>query len=228
MTRVIAHRGASAAHPPGNTVVAFRAARELGATWVELDVRRSGDSQLVVIHEAELPDGRPVHESKRAEIPDWVPSLDEALDACEGMGVNVEIKNLPDEAAFDPDERITDQVCELVQGRDAPEVLVSSFNLATIDRVRARAPQLATAFLVLRMTDGELRAAHERGHATIHPLHRVVDAERVDRARELSLEINAWTVNDPDRMRVLAELGVDGIVSDVPDVLRGVLSELEG
>ena len=55
---VVAHRGASAAHPPGNTVAAFAAAVALGADWVELDVRLTADGALVVHHDPDLPDGR--------------------------------------------------------------------------------------------------------------------------------------------------------------------------
>lgn len=87
MALVVAHRGASAAHPPGNTLEAFRAAIALGADWVELDVRPTADGRLAVQHDAELADGRTIAAVDAAALPGWVPLLDAALDACAGMGV---------------------------------------------------------------------------------------------------------------------------------------------
>src|SRR3954452_22090130 len=93
-TRIFAHRGASARYTE-NTVSAFQGARDLGADWVELDVRRTADGSLAVHHDAHLPDGRRIVELHAADLPDTVPDLAGALDACEPLGVNVEIKNLP-------------------------------------------------------------------------------------------------------------------------------------
>src|SRR2546425_413652 len=100
-TEIIAHRGASAAYPE-NTVEAFRAAGELGATWVELDVRRTSDGRLAVHHDAHLPDGRAIVDVAADDLPPAVPSLAVALEACAPLGVNVEIKNSPNDVDFDP------------------------------------------------------------------------------------------------------------------------------
>ena len=102
---VIAHRGASAAHPE-NTVAAFVGARDAGADGVELDARRTADGHVIVHHDAQLPDGRVIVELAAAELPDHVPSLAEALDACAGMVVNIEIKNWPDDPDFDGTEQV--------------------------------------------------------------------------------------------------------------------------
>src|SRR3954465_13219995 len=99
MVKVIAHRGASAAAPE-NTVEAFRLARELGADMVELDARRTADGQVIVHHDAHLADGRAIVELSRSELPTHVCDLADALDACEGMQVNIEIKNWPDDPDF--------------------------------------------------------------------------------------------------------------------------------
>ena len=108
MVRVIAHRGASAAAPE-NTIEAFRLARELGADMVELDARRTADGQVVVHHDATLPDGRTIVELARAELPASVPDLRDALAACEDMDVNIEIKNWPADPDFDPDEQVIER-----------------------------------------------------------------------------------------------------------------------
>src|SRR3954451_1790565 len=99
-TAIIAHRGASAAFAE-NTVEAFRGAAALGANWVELDVRRTADGALAVHHDAHLPDGRAIVDMLAADLPEPVPSLSEALDACAPLGVNVEIKNSPQDVDFD-------------------------------------------------------------------------------------------------------------------------------
>lgn len=83
MALVVAHRGASAAFPPGNTVEAFAAAGPLGADWVEFDARVTTDRRIVVHRDSDLADGRSIGSLARADLPAWIPSLDEALDACE-------------------------------------------------------------------------------------------------------------------------------------------------
>src|SRR3954452_5164758 len=171
---VIAHRGASAAAPE-NTVEAYRLARELGADWVELDARRSGDGGLVVHHDARLPDGRLVVECSQAALPPSVPTLAAALDACAGMGVNIEIKNLPGDADFDAGESVAEAVVAEVRRRSAQDRgLVSSFHLPTIDRVARIDPMVPTAHLVVSVDDPALVAARTRrhGHRALPPVDR--------------------------------------------------------
>src|SRR4051812_46337033 len=128
MVRVIAHRGASAAAPE-NTIEAFRLARELGADWVELDARRTADGQVIVHHDAELPDGRVIVEVQRVDLPPSVCDLTDALDACEGMRINIEIKNWPADPDFDETEQVARHVVALVQERSLHDrVLVSCFH----------------------------------------------------------------------------------------------------
>jgi glycerophosphoryl diester phosphodiesterase len=221
---VIAHRGASAAFTE-NTVQAFTGARAFGADAVELDARRTADGAVVVHHDAQLPDGRVIVELGAADLPAHVPSLAESLDACAGMVVNIEIKNWPDDPDFDASERLAEQVVELVVGtgwRD--DVLISSFHLPTIDRVRSLDDGLATGLLHIRI-DGvtALALAVEHGHGALHPWDPHISADLVARAHDLGLRVNAWTVDDPDRMVELAGWGIDGIVTNVPDLARETL-----
>jgi glycerophosphoryl diester phosphodiesterase len=226
MVRVIAHRGASAAAPE-NTVEAFRLAKELGADWVELDARRTLDGQVVVHHDANLPDGRVIVELERHHLPDQVCDLATALDACAGMKVNIEIKNWPLDPDFDPTERLAEQVVELVQARDAREdVLVSCFHYPTIEKVHALDPSVPTAFLHLTIDRswGDLAAeVAAAGHSAMHPWDAIVDQELVDAAKSVGLQVNVWTVDDPARMEQLIALGVDGLCTNVPDVARRVV-----
>jgi glycerophosphoryl diester phosphodiesterase len=226
MVRVIAHRGASAAAPE-NTLAAFRLARDLGADWVELDVRRTADDAAIVHHDAHLPDGRAIIETNRVDLPPSVCDLSDALDACEGMSINVEIKNWPTDPDFDATERVAQRVAELVDERGLHDrVLVSCFHLPTIDRVHALDPAVPTAFLHLRTDRSWEEFASEvaaAGHTALHPWDGLVDEALVGAAHAHGLEVNVWTVDDPARMAQLVTLGVDGICTNVPDIARQVV-----
>jgi glycerophosphoryl diester phosphodiesterase len=96
---VLAHRGCAVAHRE-NTTAAFAEAVRVGADGIELDVRSSADGRLVVHHDPLLPDGRVVGRTHSTAFPDYVPLLGEALDACDGLLVNVEVKSDPSEPGF--------------------------------------------------------------------------------------------------------------------------------
>ena len=226
MIRVIAHRGASAAAPE-NTIEAFHLARTLGADWVELDARRTADGAVIVHHDAHLADGRAIVELQRAELPDHVCDLTAALDACEGMSVNIEVKNWPDDPDFDASESVARFVVDEVGRRGSQgRVLVSCFHYPTIEVVHGLDPTVPTAFLHLlaeRSWDDLAERVASAGHTALHPWDGLVDAALVTAAHAHGLEVNVWTVDDPARMAQLVELGVDGICTNVPDVARRVL-----
>src|SRR3954454_8259805 len=153
MVSILGHRGAPR-DAPENTLAAFVAARRLGADGVELDVRRTADGALAVHHDATIPGLGPVSGLTVAELPEHVPLLDSALEVCDGMVVNVEIKNLPTEPDFDPGGTIAAKVAGLVmEQRFAAKVLISCFHLATIDAVKATEPTLATGWLTVARYD---------------------------------------------------------------------------
>jgi glycerophosphoryl diester phosphodiesterase len=217
---VIAHRGASRVER-ANTVAAFEKAVEQGSDGIELDVRRTVDGALVVHHDATLGDGRVIVHTPRSELPFYVPSLAEALDACSGAWVNLELKNDPGEPDFDPDDTVVDDVLAELRrrGPDAGPWLVSSFRLETVDRSHHVAPDVPTAWLVLAVEPATPALLAEHGHAAVHPAVDLVDADVVDRCHRAGLAVNTWTCNDPERARELAGWGVDGIITDVPRVI---------
>ena len=219
---VIAHRGASADRPE-NTLEAFTEARIQGADWVELDVRRSADGVLVVHHDAHLADGRLIRETVTDDMPGSVPSLAEAFEACEGMGVNVEIKHLPGE----PDFAEVDLVCAAVAGlasayRPVWQLLLSSFDISAVDRILAVDPTLPTAWLVVERygTAQILDRVEAHGHGAINPWDELVDQVLVDDAHRRGLKVVVWTVDDGDRIVELANWGVDGIVTNQVSMAR--------
>ena len=222
---VVAHRGASHDRLE-NTVEAFAEARVQGAEWVELDVRLSADDVLMVHHDAHYADGRLVREVWAAAAPDHVPNLAEAFEACEGMGVNVEVKNLPG----DPDHDASAMVCEAVAGlavayRPPELLLVSSFDITAVDRIRATDPSLPTAWLMAERhgTALMLDRTADHGHGAVNPWDQVVDEHLVSASHDRGLAVFVWTVDDPGRMAELAEWGVDGIVTNRPGVARAVI-----
>jgi glycerophosphoryl diester phosphodiesterase len=222
---VIAHRGASAAHPPGNTIPAFAASAALGADWVELDVHLSADGAMVVHHDADLADGRAIGSISGVDLPGEVPLLAAALAACGGLGVNVEIK--PD-GPSDLRDRLIDSVIDLLRRSGEPErFLVTSFDATIIGEVRIRASELPTGFLAMEIPSGgpELGRISMMGHVAINPWFGKIDATLVENAHALGLVVNAWTVDEPDQMRRLVDIGIDGIITNVPDVCQSVLSE---
>ena len=226
MTLVFAHRGASAVAPE-NTLLAFETAVAMGADGVELDVRRTLDGGMAVHHDAQLADGRLICEVSTADLPDHVPSLPEALAACGGLVVNVEIKNWPRDPDHDPSLLLADAVVPVVAPM-GERAIVSSFNIADVDRVRALDPAVPTGTLATFGPDGDVAGrfvdrARRRGHTAVHPHHGAVTAHLVDLAHAAGMRVNTWTVDDPDRIRQLAALGVDAIVTNVPDVALAAL-----
>ena len=225
MTQVIAHRGASTAAPE-NTLEAFRLAREMGAQWVELDARRAADGVVVVHHDAHLADGRILAEVSSEDLPDYIPNLAEALETCADTSVNIEIKNLPNDPDYDEDHLVADAVAGLVQAYLGPErALITSFNIDAVDRIRAVDPSIPCGWLLFEMTDpaGAVRRAVAHEMQAIHPWDVLVDVNFVNRAHAEGLLVNVWTVDDPQRMVQLIEMGVDGICTNVPDVARRVI-----
>ncbi|HZT64388.1 MAG TPA: glycerophosphodiester phosphodiesterase [Acidimicrobiales bacterium] len=220
---VLGHRGASAACPE-NTIEAFLEAVRLGADGVELDVRRSADGALVVHHDAVIEGVGPVAELTVAELPGSVPLLDAALDACAGLVVNAEIKNLPWEPGWDEAELVARQVAAMVAERRA-SVIVSSFSLASIDAALAVDGDLVTGLLTTESLDQHqaLELVRSRGHRALHPHHRVVTTELVASAHDSGVAVNTWTVDDPERIRWLAGAGVDAIITNRPDVALAAL-----
>lgn len=225
VTLVIAHRGASAAHPPGNTLAAFAASGPLGADGVELDVHLSADGVVVVHHDPVLADGRVIGDLTVDELPDHIPSLDEAIDACGALTVNIEIK--PD----GPERlraRLIEEAVGVAAARDEPfRWLFTSFDHSIVDAVRLLAPESSTGLLT--MDAGAVGTVVERaaagGHDAVAVWYPFLDADVIGSAHSLGLHVIAWTVDDPERMARLIDDGVDAIITNLPDVGRAVVND---
>src|SRR5450631_2925879 len=183
-TAVQAHRGSPdpANGIRENTLDAFARARALGADGVELDVRLTADGGLAVHHDP-LVDGKSaICELATADLPGHVPLLAEALEACAGMVVNIEIKNQPYEPGFDPTDRVIADVVALVEaaGRTG-SVLISSFWSGALAAVRSAGSLLPTGLLVVSSFDplASIAAADDLGCTAVHLPVGLVDAPTV-------------------------------------------------
>jgi glycerophosphoryl diester phosphodiesterase len=141
--------------------------------------------------------------------------------------VNVELKNFPSDPAFDPAQRVTRLLLELLAARDyADRVLVSCFDVAALDLVRAEAPAIPTGVLLLsrRPAVDLLDRVIDHGHPVVHPYDTMVDETFVHEARARRLPVNVWFAKtDSTRLRTLVDLGVDGLISDqVAEARRAV------
>ncbi|NNC92442.1 MAG: glycerophosphodiester phosphodiesterase [Acidimicrobiia bacterium] len=220
---VFGHRGASA-HAHENSVAAFELAGAQGAHGVELDVRRTADGALIVHHDAVVAGLGPIIEHTAAELHHHQPAIatfDEAMAACNGLIVNVEIKNSPMDPDFDPEDATAAAVTSWLHDNGwADRVIVSSFNPATVDRVRQLSGSLTTGQLIDPGADAgqQLLLAHQRGHRALHPhITSLTDSPQLASiAAGLDMWLFAWTVDDPEVIRALRDAGITGVITNDP------------
>ncbi len=222
---VIGHRGA-AGHHPDNSLEGFAAARDLGATWVELDVRLSADGDVFLSHDPETEAGTVVATASSADLEaEGLPTLLEALDVIDehALGVDVEIKSLPWEPGFDPQMGMVDATMAVLRARPpAGPVVVSSFNRDALDRVRELTGDDYDTVLIVaaggvapETVDGLVDRDHD-GLALEGP---DITAAMVTPFTDAGLPVWSWTIDDPEDAQALVAAGVTGIITDLPDVI---------
>jgi len=235
---IVAHRGAPTERPE-NTLAAFEAALDAGARAVEFDVRTTADGHAVVIHDPAL-DRTTDHEGlirdhTLAEVLGariaWadgrssaVPTLHETLALLSGRAaVDIEIKNVPGEPDFDPEEEVAVMLVHraLDDVGFVGDVIISSFNPRSIERSREARPDLPTGLLTDVGVDAAaaLHFAGEQGHRWVLPF-----AERVieqgdgfaARVHDAGLLLGTWIVDEPAHARALLAAGVDAVATNDP------------
>jgi glycerophosphoryl diester phosphodiesterase len=220
MTWVIAHRGASADERE-NTLPAFERAIDDGADFVELDVQASKDGALVVFHDLDLdrltPLRGPLRQRTLAELREHgIPTLDDVLDLTRGrIGVMAELRS----AYLFRRHDLVGRTVALLGDDD----LLLSFSRRTLQEALRRRPSLR----VLQHVGYGVSVGSASRYAWAVGFHDPrVTTRGIARARRLGLETTVYTVNDARRMRALAAMGVSGIFSDRPALLRATLGSL--
>jgi len=210
---ILAHRGGNGPWRE-NTLAAFTGAIASGADGVELDVRLTVDGVPVVHHDPVVASSTPIAGTEAVSLPDWVPTLVDALACCNGYVVNVELKVDRGEDAPAQCDRLAEAVVPLL--RDRARVVVSSFWPAALQAVADTGAEVATGLLVHPGLDpaGFLDTAVALGCRALHPHFSWVSSALVDRAHQGGLVVTAWTVNtEPEVIAALAS-GVDGLITD--------------
>ena len=243
--RAFAHRGWHIGELSGleNSLSAFRRAVDEGYTHLETDVHATADGVLVVHHDATLRRvaGHPgvlgsmvwsdvAGVLLRGREP--LPRLEEVLEALPGVRFNVDLKSA---ATLAPMVRLLerDDVAERVAVASMEEDRLQAVRARFGDRVVTGVAARSALGLRTRSAAGPLGGALRR----VLPIHGdlaqlpvwvgalpMVDAAMVRATRRLGIELHVWTVDRPSEMHRLLDLGVDGIMTDRPDVLRDVLT----
>ena len=225
---VVAHRGASVEQPE-NTIAAFEAAIDAGADAVEFDVRMTADRHAVVLHDPDVSrttDGIGIVSQMTLDEVRvlGVPTLEETLRCLSGRaGVDIEIKNLPDEPGYTPDSEpaIEATLAALDDVAFSGQVIVSSFNPASIAHSRALRPDVPTGLLtwVDVGADDALARATGQGHPWVLPfVTKVLEAGDGfgDRAHDGGALLGVWIADDPETARRLFDLGADAVATNDP------------
>jgi glycerophosphoryl diester phosphodiesterase len=243
--RAFAHRGWHLGELAGmeSSLAAFRRAVAEGYRYLETDVRTTRDGVVVVIHDATL--DRTTDGSGEIEKLDWAAVRTARVAGREPICRLVDLfEELPG-TLFNIDVKVDSAVGPVLdllhRTRGWDRVCLASFSEARLQRLRAAAgPRLLTSMgtasavaLRLRSVSLSLRGARNaatmpiRGRLAQLPVRmcgvRVVDRALVRCAHRRGLEVHAWTVDRAAEMQALLDLGVDGLITDRPDVLRDVL-----
>jgi glycerophosphoryl diester phosphodiesterase len=231
---VLAHRGSSA-RAPENTLAAFRLAAEQGADFVELDVQESADGEVMVVHDSDLMKvgGSPmkIWETSAAQLrsvdigshagPQYsgerVPALAEALAVCKGKcRVNVELKS------YGHDQRLEERVASIVEAAGmANDCIFMSLDHNMVRTMKRLRPSWRCGVL----------AAKAIGNLTSLPADflavevKMATRRFVWRAHRAGQEVYVWTVDDPAWMIQAMSLGVDGLITNKPDLAREVVMQ---
>lgn len=236
-TVVFGHRGANA-YAPMNTLPAFEMAADQGAVGVELDVHRSKDGHVVLMHDftidattngAGIVTEMTLSQLKELDAGSWkderftgipIPTLDEVFEAVgDRLFINVEIKSKS--IGTDGVEALVAKKIQQFGMKD--RVIVSSFNPLAVRRFKRVMPDVLTGYLTAPdmpfFTDW---FALGMRYDAYHPDQKMIDAALIHKHRNHF--VNTWTVNDADRAKALRDLGVNVIITDYPDVMIDALA----
>ena len=219
---IIAHRGARG-YKPGNTLESFQEAIRLGADSVELDVQKSADAKLVVLHDYHWKNGCRISDTPYLRIKNAglkrkikIPLLEEVLEALNNrIGIDIEIKSM--------DRDILTLLVRVLKGYNKRKIIISSFIHRHLVELKELLPSLRSgALLSCRPIDPLPILKAARTDLLIQHAE-FVDEEYVRLLHRNKKQIYVWTVNDAADLLRMVRCKVDGIVSDFPDRARGAI-----
>jgi glycerophosphoryl diester phosphodiesterase len=227
------HRGASA-YAPMNTLPAFELAVELGADGIELDVHLSRDGTLIILHDFTVDhttDGSgyvrnmTLGQLKTLDAGSWfseefvgtrIPTLNEVFESIGSrLFINIEIKS-ESTKTDGVEQAVADCIARYNLQRS---VLISSFNPYALQRFRKIMTDVPIGYLHAPGWTFSPEIMEQFPHEARHPHHTIIDVPYMEWARNYGYRVNTWTVNDPTRAIELSKIGVDAIITDMPDVM---------
>ena len=250
---VFAHRGGGGLFPE-NTIEAFEYSVDLGVDVLELDIHSTSDGKLVVLHDRTVDrttngqgnvsdltleelkkldagykfttDGGQTFPFRGRGI--TIPTLEEVFAAFPTMTFNIEPKQQT--------PSITKPLCSILREKNATgNVIVGSFRQEVLDEFRAECSEVATSASPAEAS--QFLAYYKTGIAASYtpPMQalqvpenvgylNVVSKDFVEAAHKLNLKVHVWTINKPEDMQRLLDIGVDGIMTDYPDRLLNLLN----
>ncbi|WP_030799756.1 MULTISPECIES: glycerophosphodiester phosphodiesterase family protein [unclassified Streptomyces] len=218
----IGHRGIMGVEPE-NTLRSFVRAEHEGVDVIELDLHLSKDGALVVMHDADVDrttDGAgPIAERTLAELRELdagqgerIPVFEEVVDAVKAP-LQAEIKDVAAAQAL----------ADVMRARDLTgRVEVISFHDEALAAIRTLLPGVRTALVGSRYGADVVDRAQAVGAYMLSLNIRRLTLELVERAHAAQLKVVAWTVNTHDQLRLARGLGLDGVVTDLPEIRRAV------
>jgi glycerophosphoryl diester phosphodiesterase len=214
--KIIGHRGA--ANHTENTIPAFESALAQKVDGIELDVRASSDGQLVVIHDSVV--GEYAVKSTAYEAFKKLPNGYEAPlleDVLKKFGkktlLDIELKH----------DGIEEAAVALIKRYCNPEkTMISGFDAESLSKVHELLPELQLGYIYNRTQDEAAR--HNCPIDVVIPQFRLASRELIEEVHDEGLAVWAWTVNEEEEVRRLVNLGVDGLITDHPDKVRGWLA----
>ena len=247
---VISHRGANV-YAPQNTLPAFKKAVEIGADGFETDVHITRDGVPVLCHNYTIEETSNGHgkisnmtlsELKQKDFgfafsPKYkdtrIPTVEEFLSFVETTGIsilNIELKS-PKES----ETNIVSDTIDLVKAHGLFEkLIISSFNPALLLKAKEIDERTKTGLLYSpekvwtyknRLVTKPTVFAKEIGADALHPMYNYLNEKYVYTAHENGLQVNVWTVNSVRMIETMIGYGVDGIITNFPDVARGLVEK---
>ena len=242
--KVFAHRGASGDYPE-NTMLSFRKSLEIGVDGIELDVHKSKDGELVVIHDEDIQrtfKGKGlVKDYTLEELQQFtcrkfefvnndhckIPTLRDVFELIKDEDITLNIEAKTDLIHYDIEQDILNLIYEYKINN---KILISSFNHDCINIFKNLDSNIHYGALYEYEKDysPECNVVDHAKKLNIYSINisqELVTKEVVDMAHENNLKVFVYTVNKPNSMRKMIELGVDGVFSDYPDLMNEILRE---